>query len=51
MGQFLSVARALAKEVAKSDNDIEIEKTTNDALNSLVDLAKLQTDLFELKVR
>lgn len=46
MGLVLSAARA---EARKQQNDTE--KITNDALNSLVDLAKLQTALFKAQTK
>ena len=46
MGVFLSTVRAEAQK-----QKAEIEKTTNDALNSLVDLAKVQTVLFKTQTK
>lgn len=46
MGLVLSAAREEAKKL-KNDT----EKITNDALNSLIDLAKLQTALFKAQAK
>ncbi|KAI9734494.1 MAG: hypothetical protein M1834_002094 [Cirrosporium novae-zelandiae] len=46
MGQLVSAVR----DQARKDNN-ETEKMANDALNSLMDLAKLQTQLFKTTVR
>ena len=45
MGALPSIIRAEARK--QTD---EIEKTTNDALNSLVDLAKVQIALLKVQV-
>ncbi|KFY39924.1 hypothetical protein V494_03758 [Pseudogymnoascus sp. VKM F-4513 (FW-928)] len=46
MGVALSAIRSEVK-----NQGAEVEKTTNDALNSLVDIAKLQTMLFKTQVK
>ncbi|KAL4993125.1 hypothetical protein BDV10DRAFT_190264 [Aspergillus recurvatus] len=46
MGVVLSTVRAEARKQSE-----EVEKNTNDALNSLVDVAKLQTALFKAQVK